>query len=161
MVFTGTLFIDSICIVLFAWIAGLSFIVFRMVRHYNKLTGGSNSGLKEILEGLLANQRELRSEQKALFAALEELKNDGRLHVQRVGLVRFNPFSDTGGSQSFTLALLDGHNNGLVMTSLYARTGHRWYVKEVVGAKGKELALSKEEQAAIQKAKPFEGEHHA
>ena len=161
MVFSGNLFIDVIIFVLIVWIAGLSFIVFRMVRHYNKLTGGASTGLKEILEGLLTNQRGLRSEQKALFVALEELKNDGRLHVQRVGLVRFNPFSDTGGSQSFTLALLDGHNNGLVMTSLYARTGHRWYVKEVVGAKGKELALSKEEQSAVQKAKPFEGERHA
>ncbi len=161
MVFTGNLFIDILFFVLIAWVAGLSFIVFRMVRHYNKLTGGSDAGLKEILEGLLTTQKGLRSEQKALFAALEELKNDGRLHVQRVGLVRFNPFSDTGGSQSFTLALLDGHNNGLVMTSLYARTGHRWYVKEVTGAKGKVLALSKEEQAAVQKAKPFEGENHA
>lgn len=161
MVFSGSLFIDSILFVLIAWVAGMSFIVFRMVRHYNTLTGGTGAGLKEILEDLLTTQKGLRSEQKTLATALEEIKNDGRLHVQRVGLVRFNPFSDTGGSQSFTLALLDGHNNGLVMTSLYARTGHRWYVKEVAGAKGKELALSKEEQAAIQKAKPFEGEHHA
>ena len=140
----------------------LSFIVFRMVRHYNRLTGGAqNVGIKEILENLLTNQKGLRNEQKALFTTLEEIKRDGRLHVQRVGLVRFNPFSDTGGSQSFTLALLDGHNNGLVMTSLYARTGHRWYVKEVAGSKGKDLALSTEEQAAVQKAKPFEGEQHA
>jgi hypothetical protein len=38
------------------------------------------------------------------------------------------------------------------MTSLYARSGNRWYVKEVVGGKGKELALSKEEESVIQKA---------
>jgi hypothetical protein len=46
------------------------------------------------------------------------------------------------------------------MTSLYARTGHRWYIKEVERGKGKELALSKEEQAVVQKAKPFGGELH-
>lgn len=162
MVFNGTVLVDIIFFVLIAWVAGLSFIVFRMVRHYNGLTGGKESlGLKEILDGLLASQKSLRNEQKALYTALEEIRTDGRLHVQRVGLVRFNPFSDTGGSQSFTLSILDGHSNGLVMTSLYARTGHRWYVKEVTGGKGKELALSKEEQAAIQKAKPFEGDHHA
>lgn len=162
MVFNGVALADIIFFVLIAWVAGLSFIVIRMVRHYNKLSGGIHgSGLKEILEGMLATQKGLRSEQKTLFAALDEMKRDGRLHVQRVGLVRFNPFSDTGGSQSFTLAILDGHGSGLVMTSLYARNGHRWYVKEVTAGKGKELALSKEEQSAVQKAKPFEGENHA
>lgn len=145
--------------VLAAWLIGLSIIVLRMVRHYNHLTGGKDARMQDVLEGLLQTQKGLRGETQELFRALDEVKKDGRLHVQRVGLVRFNPFSDTGGSQSFTLALLDGHDNGLVMTSLYARTGHRWYVKEIVSAKGKELALSKEEQAAVQKAKPFGGSH--
>lgn len=162
MVFTGSPLIDSIFFVLIIWVAGLSIVVLRMVRHYNTLTKGTAKvGLKDVLESMIATQKSLRGEQKALYAALDEIKKDGRLHVQRIGLVRFNPFSDTGGSQSFTLAILDGLSNGLVMTSLYARTGHRWYVKEVTGGKGKELALSKEEQTAIQKAKPFEGDHHA
>ncbi len=144
--------------VLAVWLLILSIFVVRMVRHYNRLTGsGKHAGLKEILDGVLTAQKGLRGETKELFARLDELKTDGKLHIQRVGLVRFNPFSDTGGAQSFTLAILDGNNNGLVMTSLYARTGHRWYVKEVMGGKGKELALSREEASAVQKAKPFEG----
>ena len=131
-------------------------MVLRMVRHYNTLTGSTNKkALKDVLEVMLAVQKGLQSETRDLYKALDEVRRDGRLHIQRVGLVRFNPFSDTGGSQSFTLSLLDGHDNGLVMTSLYARTGNRWYIKEVVSGKGKELALSKEEQAAVQKAKPF------
>lgn len=158
MVFNGNGFVGVIFFVLIVWITGLSFIVLRMVRHYNRLTGGQeNVGLKEILDSLTKTQKGLKSDQDTLFSALDEIKKDGRLHVQRVGLVRFNPFSDTGGSQSFTLSILDGHNNGLVMTSLYARTGHRWYVKEVTEGKGRDMALSKEEQAAVQKAKPFEG----
>ena len=144
-----------------AWIIILTVIVLRMVRHYNKLTGGtSKTGLKEILETVLQTQKGLQHQTKDIYTALDEFKKDGELHIQRVGLVRFNPFSDTGGSQSFTLTLLDGHDNGLVMTSLYARTGHRWYIKEVVAGKGKDIALSKEEQAAIQKAKPFGGTRH-
>ena len=136
-----------------AWVATLSIIVMRMVRHYNKLTEAtSKTGLKEILETILQTQKGLQGETRDLYKALDEMKQDVRLHIQRVGLVRFNPFSDTGGSQSFTLTLLDGYDNGLVMTSLYARTGHRWYIKDVVSGKGKDLALSKEEQAAIKKA---------
>jgi Protein of unknown function (DUF4446) len=161
MVFTSSSMSWVIFFIVIAWIAGLSVIVLRMVRHYNILTGATNkTGLKDVLEVLLQTQKGLQSETRDLYKMLDEVKQDGRLHIQRVGLVRFNPFSDTGGSQSFTLALLDGHDNGLVMTSLYARTGHRWYIKEVRSGKGKELALSKEEQAVVQKAKPFEGVVH-
>ncbi len=156
MVFTSDTVWWIIFFVVIAWVAGLSVIVFRMVRHYNTLTRVTNkAGLKEVLETLLQTQKGLQSQTKDLYKALDEIRGDGLLHIQRVGLVRFNPFSDTGGSQSFTLALLDGHDNGLVMTSLYARTGHRWYIKEVSNGKGKELALSKEEQAVVEKAKPF------
>jgi hypothetical protein len=154
MVLNGTTMAWTIFVVVFAWIGGLTFVLFRMVRHYNKLTETTTkTGLKEILETILQTQKGLQGETRDLYKAFDELKQDARLHIQRVGLIRFNPFSDTGGSQSFTLTLLDGHDNGLVMTSLYARTGHRWYIKEVVSGKGKELALSKEEQAAIAQAK--------
>ena len=152
MVFNGSIIFVVIILV---WVLGLTAWVIWTVRRLKKVTSA------EALEQILSTQKKLRGETDDLYKTLEEIKKDGRLHIQRVGLVRFNPFSDTGGSQSFTLALLDGHNNGLVMTSLYARTGHRWYVKEVTGGKGRELALSKEESSAVQKAKPFEGERHA
>lgn len=161
MVFNGDSLAIIVIFIFVAWLAGLSVIVFRMVRHYNRLTGATNKTmLKDVLEVLLQTQKGLQSQTKDIYKVLDEVKGDGRLHIQRVGLVRFNPFSDTGGSQSFTLALLDGHDSGLVMTSLYARTGHRWYIKEVTAGKGRELALSKEEQAAVQKAKPFGGTIH-
>lgn len=161
MVFTLDFVSGIIFFVVVAWVVGLSVIVLRMVRHYNTLTGATNkTGLKDVLEVILATQKGLQSQTKDLYKLLEEVRKDGRLHIQRVGLVRFNPFSDTGGSQSFTLSLLDGHDNGLVMTSLYARTGNRWYIKEVRSGKGKELVLSKEELVAVQKAKPFGGSIH-
>jgi hypothetical protein len=161
MVFNGDTIFWIILFVFIAWVVGLSIIVLRMVRHYNTLTGNADrTGLKDVLDVILQTQKGLQSETRDIYKVLDGIKQDARLHIQRVGFVRFNPFSDTGGSQSFTLTLLDGHDNGLVMTSLYARTGHRWYIKEVASGKGKELALSKEEQAAIQKAKPFGGTVH-
>jgi len=157
MVFNGNGLLDVIFFGIFAWLGALSFIVFRMVRHYNRLTGSKNVQLKEVLEQLLTTQKGLQGETKDIYKILDEVRHEGGLHIQRVGLVRFNPFADTGGSQSFTLAILDGRGSGLVMTSLYARNGHRWYVKEVLSGKGKELALSKEESQAVKKAKPFGG----
>ena len=54
---------------------------------------------------------------------------------QRVGLVRYNPFEETGGNQSFALALLDADGDGWVLSSLHARTGTRVYAKAIVGGR--------------------------
>jgi hypothetical protein len=50
---------------------------------------------------------------------------------QRVGLVRYNPFEETGGNQSFALALLDAAGDGWVLSSLHARSGTRVYAKAI------------------------------
>lgn len=144
-------------VILAAWNAILSYILFRAVRHYNKLTGGSGGTiLSQVLEHLLDSQSAQAKVQDKLEKSLRKLETDAQLHIQRVGLVRYNPFSDTGGSQSFTFALLDRKDNGIVITSLYARSGNRWYIKQVKEGHGVGLDLSREEESAIQKAKPVD-----
>ena len=69
-----------------------------------------------------------------------------------MGLVRFNPFPDTGGNQSFALALLDESDDGFVVSSLHSRTGTRIYAKAVVGGKA-DTSLSTEENEAIDQAR--------
>ena len=71
--------------------------------------------------------------------------------VQRVALIRFNPFEETGGNQSFALALMDAAGNGLVISSLHARAGTRIYGKALVGGRA-ETALSAEETEAVRVA---------
>jgi hypothetical protein len=74
-----------------------------------------------------------------------------RRSIQRVGLVRFNPFEDTGGNQSFALALTDALGNGFVISSLHSRTGTRVYAKTIAGGRA-ESALSEEEGEALRQA---------
>ena len=74
-----------------------------------------------------------------------------RRSFQRVGLVRYNPFEETGGNQSFALALLDAAGDGWVLSSLHARAGTRVYAKEIRGGRA-EAGLSAEETAAITQA---------
>jgi hypothetical protein len=69
-----------------------------------------------------------------------------------VGLLRFNPFKDTGGDQSFILALVDAHDTGVIITALYSRSGTRWYSKRVTKGKGTEHELSDEEKKALNMA---------
>jgi hypothetical protein len=75
----------------------------------------------------------------------------GRRMFQRVGLVRYNPFEETGGNQSFALALLDGAGDGVVVSSLHARAGTRVYAKAVSGGRS-EAAMSEEEAEAVRQA---------
>ena len=66
-------------------------------------------------------------------------------------MVRFNPFEDTGGNQSFALALLDATSSGLIVSSLHSRTGTRIYAKGVSAGRA-DGAVSEEEQEALRQA---------
>lgn len=103
--------------------------------------------LSEVIEFL----KKIESKVVAIEKDLEELKDKTKFHIQKVGLVRFNPFGDMGGEQSFSIALLDGKNDGLVITSFYSRDGNRVYAKPILNGQSK-YHLSKEEKEAIAKA---------
>ncbi len=157
MVLSGSFFVGFFLFLVTVWLSIITVILLRTRTHYNRLTAGiTKRGLGEVLEEIVRREQRLDTRVDVLERLVAGLNRESALHISRIGLVRFNPFSDTGGSQSFTLALLDGKNNGLVMTSLYARTGNRWYVKEIFSGKGKGIELSKEELSAIERAKPFE-----
>lgn len=70
--------------------------------------------------------------------------------VQRVGLVRFNPFDDTGSDQSFALALLDAGGDGVVLSSLHSRTATRFYAKPVKAGRTTHALTTEEQQALAQ-----------
>lgn len=86
-----------------------------------------------------------------LSARSAVLESAGRRAIQRVGLVRFNPFEDTGGNQSFALALTDAAGNGFVISSLHSRTGTRLYAKAIADGRS-DGALSEEENEALRRA---------
>lgn len=154
MVFNSTLLIAGIAAGFGLWLGIVSVLLIRVISHYNKLSRGvAGVGLMDALEGIFSAVRNVQGRVSSLEQQTKTLSVDGDLHVQKIGIVRFNPFADTGGAQSFSIALLDAQNSGIVMTSLYARAGNRWYVKEVMKGKGKDLALSREEEAVIEKAK--------
>jgi hypothetical protein len=69
-----------------------------------------------------------------------------------VGLLRFNPFKDTGGDQSFILSLVDKTDTGVIISGLYSRSGLRWYAKKVKNGKGIVHELSEEEKKALKEA---------
>ena len=95
---------------------------------------------------------DLKMNFKKLSEELENLKKENKFSIQKIGLVRFNPFKEIGGNQSFSVALLDGNDSGIVVTSLYSREGNRVYGKPIEKGVSNYL-LSEEEKQVLEIAK--------
>ena len=106
----------------------------------------------ENLAEVLSQFKDLKENFEKISQELENLKKENKFNVQKVGIVRFNPFREVGGNQSFSIALLDGTDSGVVITSLYTRTDNRVYGKPIKNGQS-EYLLSEEEKKAIQIAK--------
>ncbi|MCX6760818.1 MAG: DUF4446 family protein [Candidatus Nealsonbacteria bacterium] len=104
--------------------------------------------LKEILAGF----NELEGKFSKVLGEMKKLENKQKFSVQKLGIVRFNPFSEVGSDQSFSMALLNDENDGVVITSLYTRQENRVYGKPIKDSQS-EYSLSEEEKKAIEKAK--------
>lgn len=140
-------------LLLFVWLGVVTFFFWRSIAHYNNLTKGiSSKTLKSILDHLLADLQSSQKDIEKLITRCDTIEKQELLHIQKIGLLRFNPFKDTGGDQSFIIALIDAHDTGVVISGLYSRSGTRWYAKKVVHGKGLEHELSEEEKKAIKEA---------
>jgi len=110
--------------------------------------GDDGRSLQGVLESHVGRVVEVGAEVGRLGGRTATLEATGRKAFQQIGLVRFNPFEDTGGNQSFALALLDADGDGIVLSSLHARGGTRVYAKAVAGGRP-EATLSDEENEAL------------
>lgn len=113
--------------------------------------GEGGSSLESVLQAHLDKVFAVSRDLDELAVRVATIEGAQRRTFQRVGLVRYNPFEETGGNQSFALALLDGAGDGWVMSSLHARSGTRVYAKAIRAGRA-ETALSEEETAALRKA---------
>jgi len=124
----------------------------RLSRRLEQLTRGSDEGnLEAVLGQHLERVRKVVRDVDDIGSRTTSLEQDIRRSLGRVGLVRYNPFEDTGGNQSFALAIVDAAGDGFVVSSLHARQGTRVYAKSVTKGSA-EAALSEEESAALQQA---------
>lgn len=117
------------------------------------LKGSTTDNLEQILRGYVKQVELVDRKATDLAEKYEQLAKSTALASQKISIVRFNPFGDTGGDQSFTLAVLDAHNSGYVITSIHGREGTRVYVKPIDSGKSKYTLSDEEKQALSQAAK--------
>ena len=123
-----------------------------LLRLKKSFFAGKTAGdLEDVLLGISGQIKNMQTEQQSAGKKIQELFYRLGFTVQKVGVVKFNPFSDSGGNFSFSLALLDEQNSGIVLTSMHGREQNRIYTKILLGGKS-EAKLTEEEQKAILEA---------
>lgn len=116
------------------------------------VAGEGDASLAAALENLATRLSETNARTERLVAHTKQIDETLSHVVQGVGLVRFRAFQDTGGDQSFALAMADGEGNGVVVSALYGRGKTRVYAKPVQGWLSPK-PLGEEEQQALTEAR--------
>ena len=118
----------------------------QMIRTYIEKVEKSE---KEVIINSKVEKTDEKNEE--IMNYCKKIDNEMMECIQKMGIVRYNAFKDTGSDLSFTLALLDKYNNGVVLNGIYARDSSNIYAKPVENGESK-YVLSNEEKEAIQKA---------
>ncbi len=133
---------------------GIILLVWIIVLHIRitKLTRGSQgSSLEHLISENNQSILKLQESHATHHQDISKLKDDVMRTLQRVGVVRFNPFKDMGGNQSFAIAIVDKNNDGLVLSSLYTRERVNVFAKPVQQGNSS-FPLTQEELEAIKQA---------
>jgi hypothetical protein len=145
--------INYLYIAFAVWLLLVTVFLMRMLLHYRRLTSDvSKKDLISSLNHLIATSERNSQDIKVLEEKLQHEISENKKHLQRLGFKRYNPFTDTGGDQSFTAALLDDLGDGIMISSLHSRENTRLYAKKVAGGKVSSQSLSDEEQEVIKQA---------
>ncbi len=125
----------------------------KLKNKYNRFMNGNNDvSLEEVLDDCIVKVNGVIEKNKEFSFQISEIERKLYYCVQKVGIVRYNAFDDVGSDLSFSIALLDNNDDGIVISSLYARDSSSTYAKPINSAKSK-YALSAEEIKAIDIAK--------
>jgi len=126
----------------------------RQIKKTNEIffAGNKVKNLEELLLDQAKDIQELDKDIQELFNISNQINRLASRGIHKIGIVRFNPFKDVGGDQSFAIALLNGKNSGITISSLYTREGTRIYSKSIIEGKSDKHILTEEEKEAIDQA---------
>ena len=140
--------------ILFGLILITFFVLWMVIRKVEKrvkmIFGGSGETEEELKRNIVRRTAWLEAKAEELDKRVSPLESISRISVQKVGFLRFNPFQDTGGDNSFAISFLDHGNNGIVVSSFYTREGVRIYAKKIENGVSKQPLSDEEKQVLTQ-----------
>lgn len=111
--------------------------------------GKNGKSLEDLIIKSVSDMKSLDTEIQELYNISNSIHKLSLASIHKVGIIRFNPFGDIGGDQSFSVALLDGKNSGVVISSLHTKEGTRVYAKPVDKGGEEKYPLTEEEKKVI------------
>ena len=139
-------------IIMYLLVINLYYNLNYMKKRYKKMmTGVDGANLERMMIGCIDSIKAINNEKEKLWAETKEIKDLLQRAVTRMAIVRFRAFEDMGGDLSYAVAMLDSNNNGVIMSSIFAREDSRSYAKPIVNGQST-YALTKEEEEALQQA---------
>ena len=143
----------SVCCVVLLILVIISLCKLKTLkRRVDSLTRGKDTeSLEDIILSYLKRVESLEEGEEITRAALTAIKDNLKITYQKKGLVKYDAFREMSGALSYSLALLDKENNGVLISSMYSREGCYTYVKDIVNGESK-INLSEEETEALKQA---------
>jgi hypothetical protein len=139
--------------VVIIWLGVLTYLHLKQQEFFKNFTKDvTKKDLKTVLQNIAESLKIASDEVNKLHEITKEIKKADEKHLQKVGFLRYNPFSDTGGDQSFCICLLDQNNHGVIITSLHSREQTRLYAKTVKAGHIEGYELAKEEDIVLKMA---------
>lgn len=124
----------------------------KMIKGYKIIMRGmNNENLEQILNEYIDTMDRVLENIGDLDYDVKNVSDQLDSCIRKTSIVRYNPFDDMGGDQSFSLALLDDKGDGVVLTGLYSRETSLIYAKPLIDSKSV-YPLSYEEKQAIKLA---------
>jgi hypothetical protein len=142
-----------IVFLLLVWNITLQVSLSRLKKKNTEIYAGNKA--KNLEDVILQHSKSLKTLDKdiqELYNISNQINNLAFKGIHKAAMVRFNPFKEVGGDQSFAIALLNGKNTGLVISSLYTREGTRIYAKAITAGLSDKHPLTEEEEQAIKNA---------
>jgi hypothetical protein len=121
----------------------------RLAHSYNNMMrGATGESIERMMTGKIRDIDDLKQKATTLRAEFEKLEMESRKHIQKVGVVRFNAFDNTGSDLSFAVTMMDATDSGFVLSGIYGREESRVYAKPVLRGESS-YTLTKEEKQAL------------
>ena len=126
---------------------------FKKIRkRVDELTRGKDTeSMEDIILNFFERIEALEQGEQTTRSDLKDIKDNLKITYQKKGLVKYDAFREMSGDLSYSLALLDKENNGVLISSMYSREGCYTYAKDIVNGESK-INLSEEEAEAIKQA---------
>src|SRR5437870_3380647 len=125
-------FVIVLLVLLIGAVGFLGWQFWQLQQKYGQfLKGAEAKQIEALVKSYASGVKDAHDKLEELATFCAKLHKNQKFALSHFALVRFNPFGDTGGDQSFAIALLDRNHDGIVLTGVHARSTTRIYAKEV------------------------------